>query len=105
LLQAYRAHRTIVVDGVCASLKQATLGITAGSGFATEELACLLLDISDDVLKCYPKLDLTEYVDDGQAGPSLFNVDILSSATDYVIDKLEKELGLRSVCSQVGRRC
>jgi hypothetical protein len=51
------------------------------------------LDVCDDVLKCFPSLDPTEYVDDltlGQAGPSWFNVDILSSATDYVINKLEK---------------
>jgi len=53
-LQAYRAPRTIVIDGVCSSLKQATLGITAGSGFATEELACLLLDVCYDVLKMLP---------------------------------------------------
>ena len=66
-----------MIDGVCSSLKQATLGIKAGSGFATEELACLLLDVCDDALKCYPTLDLTEFVDDltlGQAGPSWFNV-------------------------------
>jgi len=42
-------------------------------------------------------LDLTEFVDDltlGQAGPSWFNVDILTSATDHVINKLEKGLDL-----------
>ena len=55
------------------------------------------MDVCDDVLKCYPTLDLTEFVDDltlGQAGPSWFNVDILSSATDYVIDRPQNDLDL-----------
>jgi hypothetical protein len=90
-LKAYRVPRTIVVDGVCSAPKIATQGITAGSGFATEELACLLLDVCDELLAAYPTVDLTEYVDDltlGHAGPDWFVTDVLASATDFVIDIL-----------------
>jgi hypothetical protein len=55
------------------------------------------LYVCNDALDCYPTLDITEYVDDltlGQAGPSWFNVDTLSSATDYVIDRLQNDLEL-----------
>ena len=96
-LKAYRVPRTIVVDGVCSTPQVASQGITAGSGFATEELACLLIDVCDDLLEAYPTLDLTEYVDDltiGQAGPTWFIGDIIASATDFVIDILENQLGL-----------
>ena len=82
-LKAYKVPRTFVIDGVCSSLKTATLGITAGSGFATEELACLLIDVCDDVLECVPTLDLTEFVDDltlGHAGEDWYNTDILAAA-------------------------
>ena len=96
-LRSYRVPRTVVVDNVSSSLKVATLGITAGSGFATEELACLLLDVCDDLQANYPTVDLTEYVDDltlGHSGPGWFITDILASATDYVIGILGKRLGL-----------
>ena len=63
-LRAYRVPRTVVVDGVCSSLQVANLGTTAGSKFATEELACLLLYVCDELLEAHPTLDLTEYVDD-----------------------------------------
>jgi len=96
-LKAYRVPRTIMVDGVCSSLHVATQGITAGSGFATEELACLLMEACDALLENYPSIDLTEYVDDltlGQAGPGWFVVDILASATNFIIEWLEGKLQL-----------
>ena len=96
-LKAYRAPRTIVVDGVCSSPVVAAQVITAGSGSATEELACLLIDVCEELLENYPTLDLTEYVDDltlGQAGPEWFVSDILASATEFVIDILQNRLEL-----------
>ena len=42
----------------------ATQGITAVSGFATEELACLLLDVCGDFKDSHLTVDLFEYVDD-----------------------------------------
>ena len=56
-----------------------------------EELACLLLDVCDELLEAYPTLDLSDYVDVltiGQPGPSWFVRDILASATDFVVDIL-----------------
>jgi len=96
-LSAYRVPRTVVVDGVCSTPQTATQGITAGSGFATDELACLLLDVCDELKEAYPSLDLSEYVDDltiGQAGPGWWVADILASATEFVIDILQVRLQL-----------
>ena len=42
----------------------ATCGITAGSGHATVELRCLLIDVCDDATSLLPGLPLTVYVDD-----------------------------------------
>ena len=95
----------MAVDGVCSTTQIASQGITAGSGFATEELACLLLDVCDELLEEYPTLDLTEYVDDltlGQSGPSWWVPDVIASATDFVIDILENRLGL--IVSTTSRR-
>ena len=59
----------------------ASQGITAGSDFATEELACLLLDVCNELGVSYPTVDLTEYVGDvtlGHSGPEWFVTDILT---------------------------
>eukprot|EP00973_Karenia_brevis_P088943 12335966-Karenia_brevis.AAC.1 len=63
-LDAYRAQRTLVVDGCCSRLVRAPCGITAGSGFATEELCCLLLDVCDDTYEVFPYIRVSLYVDD-----------------------------------------
>ena len=56
--------RTVIVDGCCSELVTATRGITAGSGFATEELCCLMLDVLDDIGLVAPTATVSLYVDD-----------------------------------------
>ena len=64
----------------------ASQGITAGSDFATEELACLLLDVCNELRASYPTVDLSEYVDDvtlGHSGPEWFVTDILADRGNH----------------------
>ncbi len=63
-LDAYRMARTVVIDGACSRLVTASRGITAGSGFATEELCCLMLDVVRFVVEPLPCVRPTLYVDD-----------------------------------------
>ena len=69
-LDAYRMDRTVVIDGTCSRTIVATQGITAGSGFASEELCCLMLDVMDEVVASAPQASLTLYVDDATAEAS-----------------------------------
>ena len=63
-LDAYRMACTVLINGVCSRSIQASLGRTAGSGFATEELCCLLLDVMDEVVVQVPSASAALYVDD-----------------------------------------
>ena len=63
-VDAYRMQRTVVIDGICSRSIQASQGITAGSGFATDELCCLLLDVMDEIKQKVPEISSALYVDD-----------------------------------------
>ena len=96
-LAAYRANRTLVIDGACSRLMQATRGITAGSGFATEELCCLMLDVCDDAVRIYPCVGLALYVDNLTIeieGTSRCVQQVLPQVTDQVVTHLEGLLEL-----------
>ena len=60
----HRMARTVVIDGVCSREATAAQGITAGSGFATEELCCLMLDVMDEIQTEQPKTATSLYVDE-----------------------------------------
>lgn len=63
-LNKYRMARTIVIDGVCSRTVTAAQGITAGSGFASEELCCLLLYVMDELEEQLPSAVGSLDVDD-----------------------------------------
>ena len=91
-LDAYRMARAVVIDGSCSRLVVATRGITAGSGFATEELCCLMLDVLDDIRSIAPGAVRTLYVDDATleaAGSQRSVAATLRSATRVLADGVE----------------
>ena len=63
-LDAYRMTRVLSIDGACSRVVQAARGLTAGSGFATEELCCLMLNVLDEVRHEIPSAPAALYVDD-----------------------------------------
>ena len=63
-LAAYRLGRVIAVDGTCSVVVQATRGIVAGAVHATIELRALLIEFADSVVRSFPLVSLTVYVDD-----------------------------------------
>ena len=63
-LNSYRAARSLSIDGAYLRLVQATCGITAGAGHATDELMCLMLDVCNSIIKynrspCLPSTSTT----------------------------------------------
>ena len=76
-LSAYRAKRVIALDGAVSRPIQATRGITAGSGHATDELVCLMLDMCDLLVNQSPHLTLTVYVDDLTLEHFGFHADVI----------------------------
>ena len=63
-LAAYRCPRSVGNDGFYSRCIIATCGITAGSGHATIELKCLLLDMVQDGYLLFRSITFTYYVDD-----------------------------------------
>jgi len=63
-LRAYRAPRTISINGVSSRMIVATCGITAGAGMATVELRLLFLDMVDDSYRIFQNMSFLFYVDD-----------------------------------------
>ena len=113
-LDTYRMERRVIIDGACSRAILATQGITAGSGFATEELCCLLLDVMDELKETLPKTALALYVDDGTVeaeGSRRDTAGMLKCATRILVDGMKK-VGLAlsttksvvlSTCRQVAR--
>ena len=91
-LDAYRMASAVVIDGSCSRLVVATRGITAGSGFATEELCCLMLDVLDDIRSIALGAVRILYVDDATleaAGSQRSVAATLRSATRVLADGVE----------------
>ena len=64
-IASYRLLRVISRAGVYSRTILASVGITAGSGFATSELRCLLLEMIDRGYKLHHRaVDLCVHVDD-----------------------------------------
>ena len=63
-LAAYAMPRAVGVDGTYSRLVSATGGITAGSGTATAELRCLMLDLLQILAVEFPDIIPAIYVDD-----------------------------------------
>ena len=63
-LAAYAMPRAVGVDGTYSRLILATCGITAGSGTATAELRCLILDLLQILALEFPEVIPAIYVDD-----------------------------------------
>ena len=57
-LAAYRLPRSLGIDGAYSRLIVATLGITAGSGFACTELRVMFIDLLDELIEANPYADL-----------------------------------------------
>ena len=53
-LESYAMPRALKLRGVVSPLVYAVLGVAAGSGSATSELRCLLLDVVDEVTTAHP---------------------------------------------------
>ena len=92
-LDTYRMERRVVIDGVCSRAILAAQGITAGSGFATIELCCLLLDVMDDLKQQLPKAACSLYVDDGTIDAEGTRQDVagmLKCATHILVEGMKK---------------
>ena len=63
-LDAYRMERTLVIDNACSRDVLPSCGITAGSGFATDELCLLMLEVMDQITAIIPRVVCALYVDD-----------------------------------------
>ena len=78
------------IDGVYSRSVQATMGTTAGSGFATTELRLLLLDVMDAAKYSWRgSLGLTLYVDElttSVRGASKYVATTLAAVVDFVSD-------------------
>ena len=95
-LAAYRIARSIGIEEVYSGTVTANCGITAGSGFATNELRILLTDLLYDLRRLWPA-SLKLYVDDltiAAKGEPAQVASILSQATDYAVGAFTK-LGLK----------
>ena len=85
----------------------ATRGLTAGSGFATDELACLMLDVMDELRYGVPEAALALYVDDGTVeveGTRQQVQDGLKEATQ-LLAKGVSDIGLGSRCTGRSPKC
>ena len=83
------------MDSCCSRLIVATVGITAGSCFATTELRLLMLDIIDDTFVIWKSIEFALYVDDATIssyGQPTAAAAIVAGATDHVANRLEKDL-------------
>ena len=96
-LAAYRLARSIGIAGLYSRLIVATRGITAGSGSATTELRMLLLSLVRVVLRQWPQVLLTVYVDDlsvSMSGHPLRVAHVVGAATSFIIRYFEHDLRL-----------
>ena len=87
-LDSYRMLRTVMVDGACSRTVLAAQGLTAGSGFATEELCVLMLDVMDELEIELPTAGLALYVDDGTVevdGSQKFVAESLETAIQVLV--------------------
>jgi hypothetical protein len=98
-LAAYRLPRVLGSDASFSRLVTATLGITAGSGFAACELRILLHEVIKCTLLAWPTVVISLYVDDATievSHPSRRVVQAtLAGPTDHVVDGLQVGLELR----------
>ena len=97
-LAAYRCSRTLVDNKVCSRLIVAICGITAGSGSATTELRCLVLDVVDAAYVLFPSISLVVFVDDFtiEFCGTFFKVrHDLAKAIDFIVTHFETILLLQ----------
>ena len=99
-LAAYRLPRALGADGSYSRLVVATLGITAGSGFATVELRVLLHEVVTSTLKAWPLVTISLYVDDTTLEVEHHSCRValatLAGATDQFVEHLQVGLSLRA---------
>ena len=63
-IAAYRLPRSVGVEGKYSRIIVAVLGMTAGSGFATDELKLLFVTVVKDVQESSALIVMSIYVDD-----------------------------------------
>ena len=73
-------------------------GIVAGSSFATTELRLLLLTVTQSMQKCWPRINLSLFVDDATLEveddqPTMAAAE-LAAATDWLVDAFQTDLKL-----------
>ncbi len=95
-LAAYRFPRTVGIDGNYSRIIIATIGITAGSGFATTELRILLYVVVTLTQQKWPLVVLSLYVDDltleAWHSSQRAAQAMIAGATDQVVRHLEEIL-------------
>ena len=99
-LAAYRLPRALGIDGTFSRCIIASLGITAGSGFATTELRLLLLDVVESTTRAWPLITITLYVDDATLeavhGSAEAVKCTIAGATDQMVNHLQLGLELEA---------
>ena len=96
-LAAYRIQRSIGVDAVYSRAVRATVGITAGSTFATSELRLLLIGVIDLTCSVWGTVEMFVYVDDmtiSAFGDWASAPGLVAGATDMMVTLLERDLRL-----------
>jgi len=96
-LAAYRAPRSVGINGAYSTLIVASCGITAGAGHATTELKVLLYDLILDSYKCLRFAKLILYVDDltvQVTAPAAMLSALVARATDWVVTYFQDVLDL-----------
>ena len=97
-LASYRLPRALGADGAYSRLVRATLGITAGAGFAAVELRILLHEVVTGTLRAWPLVTISLYVDDAALEVQHRSIRvaqaILAGATDQFVNHLQIGLQL-----------
>ena len=89
--------RSIVIDGACSRAVTATIGVTAASGHATDQLLCLMLDVCNALVDGSATVTLTLFVDDivlEHEGGSDAVADDHAQSIALAVNLLQEGLGL-----------
>ena len=105
-LATYRLPRSVGIEGNYSLIIIATMGFTAGSGFATTELKLLLLEVVTDIQAAWPLVVITLFVDDltieATHESSAMVTYAVSGATDQAIKHFEQKLQLGTSAKKSG---